>query len=155
MVQKRDKAPDFTAQALVNGEEEKCSLKDFLGRKVALYFYPKDLTPGCTTQACNLRDQYGELEKNNIVVMGVSKDSLDSHKKFQQKKELPFILIADEDLSINKAYGVWQEKSFMGKKFMGTVRTTFLIDEKGIIVNKIEKPKVGDHANEVLKGFGL
>lgn len=148
-----DKAPQFKAQALVDGQEKTITLNDFKGKKVALYFYPKDLTPGCTTQACNLRDNYTTLTKQNIVVIGVSKDPIKSHIKFAQTKELPFILISDEDLTINKAYGVWQLKKFMGREFMGTVRTTFLIDEKGIITSIIEKPAVGDHANEILKGF--
>jgi len=153
MVKKGNKALDFKAQALVKGEEKTISLKEFRGKKVALYFYPRDLTPGCTTQACNLRDNYKELKKNNIEIIGVSKDSIKSHIKFAEKKELPFILIADEDKKINEAYGVWQEKSFMGRKFMGTLRQTFLIDENGEIVNIIEKPVVGGHAGEIIDGF--
>lgn len=153
MVTIGEKAPEFKAQALIDGVEKEVSLKDFKGKKIALYFYPKDLTPGCTTQAENLRDNYDELQKQGIEVLGVSKDSLTSHKNFSQKKELPFPLISDEDLQINNAYGVWQEKKFMGKTFMGTMRTTFLIDEDGIIKQIITKPNVKEHTQEVLKGF--
>lgn len=153
MVTIGEKAPEFKAKALNNGIEKEVSLKDFRGKKIALYFYPKDLTPGCTTQAENLRDNYDELQKQGIEVIGVSKDPLTSHKNFSQKKELPFILVSDEDLQINTAYGVWQEKQFMGKTFMGTVRTTFLIDEDGFIKQIITKPNVKEHTQEILKGF--
>lgn len=153
MVKIGDMAPDFKAQALVEGEEKTFSLKDLKGKKAAIYFYPKDLTPGCTTQACNLRDNYSELKKNNIEIIGISKDSIKSHIKFQEKKELPFILVSDEDKVINEAFEVWQKKKFMGREFMGTLRQTFLIDETGKIVNIIEKPKVGDHAKEILDAF--
>ncbi len=153
MVNVGEKAPDFKAKAIINGVEQTISLKDYLGKKVALYFYPKDMTPGCTTQAENLRDNFKELENKGIVVLGVSKDPILSHKNFSQKKELPFALISDEDLEINNAYGVWQEKQFMGKTFMGTQRTTFLIDEEGNIFHIITKPKVKEHTQEILEGF--
>jgi peroxiredoxin Q/BCP len=153
MVKTNDKAPDFKAKALVNNEEKEISLSDFKGKKIAMYFYPKDLTPGCTTQACNLRDNYSNLEKEGIVVIGVSKDSIKSHIKFANEKELPFILVSDEDLKVNNLYGVWVEKSMYGRKYMGTNRNTFLIDEDFKIVDIIEKPKVGEHSKEILEGF--
>lgn len=153
MVTIGENAPDFKAKAIINGVEQTISLKDYIGKKVALYFYPKDMTPGCTTQAENLRDNFKELEKQGIVVLGVSKDPLSSHKNFSQKKELPFALISDENLEINNAYGVWQEKQFMGKTFMGTQRTTFLIDENGKVSQIITKPKVKEHTKEILEGF--
>jgi len=145
------KAPDFKAKGIIEGVEKEFHLKDFLGKKIVLYFYPKDLTPGCTIQACNLRDNFKEFKKLGIEVIGISKDSLKSHLKFIKEKELPFILISDEDTTINQKYGVWQEKSFMGKKFMGTLRTTFLINEKGIITHIIDKPIVSSHSDEILK----
>jgi peroxiredoxin Q/BCP len=153
MVEVNKKAPDFKAKAIVEFEEKEISLSDFKGKKVALYFYPKDNTPGCTIQAENLRDFYNDLTDKNIIVIGVSKDSIESHKKFAIKKELPFALVSDEDLEINNSYGVWQMKKFMGKQFMGTVRTTFLIDEEGIIKDIISKPVVKNHANEVINAF--
>ena len=153
MVKVNDNAPNFKARSLVNGEEKEISLNDFKGKKIALYFYPKDLTPGCTIQAENIRDNYKELEKKGIIVIGVSKDPIKSHINFAQKKELPFILVSDEDTSINELYGVWQLKKFMGREFMGTVRTTFLIDKNGKIVNIIDKPKVKEHSKEILEGF--
>ena len=153
MVKVNDNAPNFKARSLVNGEEKEISLNDFKGKKIALYFYPKDLTPGCTIQAENIRDNYKELEKKGIIVIGVSKDPIKSHINFAQKKELPFILVSDEDTSINELYGVWQLKKFMGWEFMGTVRTTFLIDKNGKIVNIIDKPKVKEHSKEILEGF--
>ncbi len=153
MVKINDKAPDFKAIALIDSEEKEISLKDFKGKKLALYFYPKDLTPGCTTQACNIRDNYSSLVSHAITVIGVSKDPIKSHIKFVSQKELPFMLISDEDLKINKAYGVWVEKSMYGRKYMGTDRKTFLINEDGIIVNIIDKPNVGEHSKEIIDGF--
>lgn len=153
MVEKNEKAPDFKAKALMNGEEKDISLSDFKGEKVAIYFYPKDLTPGCTVQACNLRDNYDELKEKGINIIGVSVDSMKSHENFAEKKELPFILISDEDKKIVEAYGVWEQKSMFGKKYMGTLRKTFLIDENGVVVNIIDKPKVGSHAKEIIEGF--
>ncbi len=155
MVKVGDKAPEFKTTALVDNQEKKVSLSDFKGKRIVLYFYPKDMTPGCTTQACNIRDNWGEFEKKGIVVIGVSKDSVKSHQNFVSKKGLPFALVADEDLSVNKAYGVWQMKKFMGREFMGTVRTTFLIDENGVIIGIIEKPKVGEHSKEIFEIFNL
>ncbi|MFP4090915.1 MAG: thioredoxin-dependent thiol peroxidase [Cyclobacteriaceae bacterium] len=143
-----DLAPDFEAK---NQNDETVKLSDYRGKKVVLYFYPKDNTSGCTAQACNLRDHYSELQQAGYEVIGVSKDGVKSHKKFVEKQELPFTLIADEDTSINQAYGVWQEKSMYGKKYMGTARTTFLIDENGKITEIIEKVNTKDHTAQILK----
>lgn len=125
-------------------------LSDFLGKKVALYFYPKDNTPGCTEQACNLRDNEMQLKAKGIQVIGVSADDEKSHKKFIEKFELPFPLIADTDKKVVEDYGVWVEKSMYGKKYMGIARTTFLIDEKGVITNIIDKVVTKDHTSQIL-----
>lgn len=130
-------------------------LSQFKGKKVVLYFYPKDDTPGCTAQACNLRDNHSELLNKGIQVIGVSVDSVKSHKKFETKYQLPFPLIADEEKTIVAAYNVWGEKKFMGKTYMGTSRTTFLIDEQGIIQKIITKPDTKNHAAEVLAAWDL
>jgi thioredoxin-dependent peroxiredoxin len=129
------------------------SLKDLRGQKVALYFYPKDDTPGCTKEACSFRDAFAKFKKRGIAVFGVSPDSEASHKKFETKYKLPFTLLADTDRSIAESYGVWGEKKFMGRKYMGVLRTTFLIDEKGKIKKVFEKVKPEDHASEVLEAF--
>lgn len=141
------KAPEFTGTDQ-NGNT--ISLSDYLGKKVVLYFYPKDDTPGCTAQACNLRDNQQELLDKGFVVLGVSTDSVASHKKFEDKYQLNFPLIADENQEIVGLYGVWGEKTFMGKKYMGTVRTTFLIDEKGFIKKIIAKPDTQNQTQQVL-----
>lgn len=127
--------------------------KQFNGKKLALYFYPKDNTPGCTAQACSLRDGYDDLRKAGYEIVGVSVDSEKSHQKFIDKFSLPFPLIADTDKRLVEEFGVWQEKSMMGKKFMGTVRTTFLVDENGIIRDKIEGRGVDtkNHAMQILE----
>lgn len=130
-------------------------LADYRGKKVALYFYPADDTPGCTKQACNLRDGYQELLGHGIAVIGVSKDDEASHSKFAAKYSLPFPLIADTDLTIHHQYGVWGERNLYGNKFMGTKRTTFLIDEEGVVVHVFKRPKTADHTAEILKKFGL
>lgn len=142
-----DQAPEFEAP---NQDGETVKLSDFRGKKVVLYFYPKDNTSGCTAQACNLRDNYADLQSAGYEVIGVSKDSVKSHEKFVAKQELPFTLISDEDTSINQAYGVWKEKSMYGKKYMGTARTTFIIDEEGKISDIIEKVKTKDHTAQIL-----
>lgn len=147
MLKVGDKAPDFTAP--VDGGET-LSLKDLKGQRVVLYFYPKDNTPGCTTEACDFRDFQPQLEAKNVVTLGVSPDSVKSHDKFKAKHELPFRLIADEDHAIAEAYGVWQEKSMYGKKYMGIVRSTFVIDEKGKIAEVHEKVKVKGHVADLL-----
>jgi peroxiredoxin Q/BCP len=126
-------------------------LADFAGKKVALYFYPKDDTKGCTEQACNLRDNYAALQEAGYQIIGVSKDNEKSHQKFITKYELPFPLIADTDTSINEQYGVWKEKSMYGKTYMGTARTTFVIDEQGKITDIISKVKTGEHTAQILK----
>ena len=146
-LEKGRKAPEFTGK---DQEGRDISLADFRGKKVILYFYPKDQTPGCTAQACNLRDNYQELQKQGYVVLGVSSDSEASHRRFIEKQELPFTLIADEDKSIHEKYGVWKEKNMYGRKYMGTVRTTFVIDEEGTIQDIIKKVKTKDHTAQIL-----
>lgn len=141
-------APSFEAKDQ-NGNIIK--LADFKGRKVVLYFYPKDNTPGCTAQACNLRDNYEALQKAGYIVLGVSSDSEKSHQKFIEKQELPFPLISDEDLKVHEAFGTWVEKSMYGRKYMGTARTTFIIDENGILSEIIEKVNTKEHSNQILK----
>lgn len=143
-----DKAPDFTAPA--NGGKE-ISLSACKGKKVVLYFYPKDDTPGCTVEAKDFRDHIKEFEKANTLVLGVSKDSVMSHGKFQEKFCLPFPLVSDEKTSICEDYGVWVQKSMYGKTYMGIERTTFLIDEKGAISHVWRKVKVDGHVKEVLE----
>ncbi|HMO81837.1 MAG TPA: thioredoxin-dependent thiol peroxidase [Pyrinomonadaceae bacterium] len=150
MAKEGDKAPNFKGR---NQDGKSVKLSDFKGKKLALYFYPKDDTPGCTKQACSLRDGFADLKKAGIAVVGVSIDDERSHRKFIDKYELPFDLIADTDKKIVEDYGVWGEKSMYGKKYMGTHRKTFLIDEKGKIVKVFEKVKVAEHANEVLTAF--
>ena len=145
-----DNAPDFTGSDQ-NGNT--ISLKEFKGKKLVIYFYPKDNTPGCTVQACNLRDHYSELLNNKISVIGISADSISSHQKFTEKFTLPFSLIADENKEIINLFGVWGPKKFMGKEYDGIHRTTFLIDENQKIVGIIEKPKTKYHAEEILEIF--
>lgn len=147
---KGDKAPSFNAKDQ-NGNEVK--LSDYQGKKVVLYFYPKDMTPGCTNQACNLRDNFDALQKENIVVLGVSPDDEKRHQKFIDKHDLPFTLIADPDKEVINAYGIWGPKKFMGKEYDGVHRTTFLINEKGEIHDVIKKPKTKAHAEEIVELF--
>lgn len=142
-----DVAPPFKG---VDQNGDLIELAQFSGKKVALYFYPKDDTPGCTTQACNLRDNLASLTNQGIEVIGVSTDSIKSHTKFVSKYSLNFPLIADENKEIVEQYGVWGLKKFMGREYMGTNRTTFIIDEKGIIQEVISKPKTAKHAEEIL-----
>ena len=143
-----DKAPSFKT---TNQDGKEISLEGFKGKKVVLYFYPKDSTPGCTMQACNLRDNYEALQKANYVVLGVSADTEKLHKRFIEKQSIPFDLLMDEDKTIIQAYGVWGLKKFMGREFDGIHRTTFLIDEEGIIEEVIMKVKTKDHTNQILK----
>lgn len=143
-----NKVPDF--KGLI-GENEYISLSDFKGKKVALYFYPKDNTPGCTAQACNLRDHYDDLLNSNVQVIGISKDPIKSHNKFKDKFDLPFPLISDEDLSIHEIFGTWVKKSMYGREYMGTARQTFIIDEDGNLEEIIEKVKTKDHTAQILK----
>ena len=142
-----DKAPSFDS---INQNGDKISLSDFIGRKVILYFYPRDNTPGCTAQACNLRDNFELLNDDGFTVLGVSSDSVKSHEKFVIKYDLPFDLIADEDKSIHKKYGTWIEKKMYGKSYMGTARWTFIIDENGIITEIIEKVKTKEHTEQII-----
>lgn len=151
MPEENNPAPDF----ILNDQDGKpVRLSAFAGKKAALYFYPKDMTPGCTTQACNLRDNYPGLAKKGIVILGISPDGAASHVKFREKQSLPFPLLSDPDHQVMEKYGVWGEKSLYGKKYLGVIRTTFLIDEQGKLVKVIVKPEVGDHAREIVEGFG-
>ncbi|NBX93059.1 MAG: thioredoxin-dependent thiol peroxidase [Proteobacteria bacterium] len=150
MLKVGDKAPRFM---LVDDSGKKISLKDFKGKKVVLYFYPKDLTPGCTVEACDFRDASALFKKKKAVVLGVSRDSVALHKKFKEKHELNFPLLADEDGKVCEAFGVWQEKSMYGKKYMGIARTTFVIDEQGKVEQVFEKVKVKGHIDEVLEAL--
>ena len=146
-LEKGQKAPDFTGK---DQDGNTISLSDLKGKKVVLYFYPKDQTPGCTAQACNLRDNYEELQKRGYVVLGVSTDDQVSHQKFIEKQNLPFPLIADEDKSIHEKYDVWKEKNMYGRKYMGTVRTTFVIDEEGNIEEIIRKVNTKEHVSQII-----
>ncbi|MFD2573056.1 thioredoxin-dependent thiol peroxidase [Spirosoma soli] len=143
-----DPAPDFTSTDQ-NGQPIK--LSDYRGKKVVLYFYPKDDTPGCTAQACSLRDNYADLRAAGYEVLGVSVDNQTAHQKFIGKYDLPFTLVADTNNQVVEAYGVWQEKAMYGRKFMGIVRTTFVIDENGIITDIITKVDTKNHAEQILK----
>lgn len=145
-----DKAPDFN---LIADSGENFSLKDQKGKKVILYFYPKDMTSGCTVEACDFRDNIKKIDKKNAVVIGVSPDGTKSHVKFKDKYELPFTLLSDESKKMLEDYGVWQEKSMYGRKYMGVVRTTFIIDEKGKIEKIFEKVKVDGHVEEILSSL--
>ena len=143
-----DKAPEF------NGKDQngnKIRLQQFTGRKLALYFYPKDNTPGCTTEACNLRDNYSDLKKNGYEIVGVSADSEKSHQNFIAKFSLPFPLISDEEKKIIKDYGAWGEKKMYGKAYEGILRMTFIISEKGIIEKIIEKVKISEHSKQIFE----
>jgi thioredoxin-dependent peroxiredoxin len=145
-----DKAPDF---AVPDADGNVVRLKDLRGKKVVLYFYPKDDTPGCTKEACAFRDSFGKFRKRGIEVLGVSLDSEKSHQKFAKKFDLPFRLLADTDRALSEKYGTYGEKKFMGRNYMGVNRMTFLIDEKGKIKKIYEKVKPDDHAEEVLAEF--
>ncbi|MEI6323663.1 MAG: thioredoxin-dependent thiol peroxidase [bacterium] len=148
-----DKAPSFTAIGIggIYGSGTPVSLAELKGKPVVLYFYPKDDTPGCTTQACGIRDAWGDINKTGTTLFGVSIDPVKSHEKFIAKFDLPFPLLSDPEKSIVSAYGVWVEKSMYGKKYMGTERTTFVIDGKGIIVAIFPKVKPGEHADLVIQ----
>ena len=150
MLKERSVAPNFVAKD-ANGETVR--LKDLRGEKVVLYFYPRDDTPGCTKEACSFRDAFAQFKRRNIKILGVSVDSEASHAKFTAKYKLPFTLLADPDHSIADAYGVYGEKKFMGRTYMGVKRITYLIDEKGKIKKVFEKVKPEEHAQEVLDAF--
>lgn len=143
-----DKAPAFEG---IDQDSNPIKLSDFSGKKLALYFYPKDNTPGCTAQACNLRDNYDGLLEAGYAVVGISSDSPKKHQNFIKKYELPFPLIADEDKSIHEQFGTWVEKSMYGRTYMGTARSTFIIDENGVIEEIIGKVKTKDHTAQILK----
>ena len=145
-----DKAPAFTGKDQ-NGE--KITLADLKGKKVVLYFYPEDGTPTCTVQACNLRDNYALLKKKGFTILGISPDEEKKHKKFEAKYDLPFTLLADPDHTIIDKYGVWGEKQLYGRKYMGLLRTTFLVDEKGVIRKIFLKPKSKMHAEEIVAAW--
>ena len=151
MLETGTKAPDFT---LADKGGNKISLSDFLGKKVVLYFYPKDNTPGCTRQACAFAAAYEGFKDKNAVVIGISKDSAESHRKFAEKYNLPFILLADTELTAIKAYDVWQEKKLYGKVSMGVVRSTYIIDENGVIEKVMPKVKPDTNAAEILEYLG-
>ena len=141
-------APAFSAK---NQKEETLTLDQFKGKKLVLYFYPKDDTPGCTAEACDLRDHYQKFINNGYAILGVSPDTEAKHQKFIDKYELPFDLLADTDQSVSNAYGVWVEKNMYGRKYMGIKRTTFIIDETGNLEEIIEKVKTKEHASQILK----
>ncbi len=147
LLQQGDKAPAFKG---INQHGEPVKLTDYKGKKLVLYFYPKDSTPGCTAEACDLRDNYHQFIANGYEILGVSPDSAKSHIKFIEKYELPFSLLADEDHSIAEAFGAWGEKSMYGKKYMGILRSTFVIDEKGKIEKVIEKVNTKAHTQQLL-----
>lgn len=143
------KAPDFKTK---DQDGKDVSLSDFKGKKVVLYFYPKDMTPGCTAEACSLRDNYKALQKAGYEVLGISSDNEKLHRKFIEKEKLPFRLLADEDKSVHTQFGTWVEKSMYGRKYMGTARVTFIINENGIISEVIEKVDTKNHADQILGG---
>lgn len=146
MVELDKKAPTFS---LPDQDGKVHSLSDYLGKKVLLYFYPKDDTPGCTTEACNFRDSYKAFKDIGLVILGISADSVTSHKKFTEKFDLPFPLLSDETHDVCEAYGVWKLKKFMGREYMGIERSSFLVDEKGYIAKIYEQVKPALHAGEV------
>lgn len=147
-----DKAPEFKG---INQKAEEISLSDFSGKNLILYFYPKDNTPGCTAESCNLNDNYNSWLEKGFEVVGVSPDSVQSHVKFADKFGLQFNLIADTEKEILQAYGAWGEKSMYGRKYMGVIRTTFVIDESGVIKEIFEKVKTKDHTNQITKALNI
>ena len=148
MLEVGTKAPDFT---LLDQDGHWVSLSDFQGKKVILYFYPKDNTPGCTTQACGFRDNYPQFSQKDAIILGVSKDSVESHKKFQKKYQLPFTLLSDPELTVIQSYDVWKEKNMYGKKVMGVERSTYLIDEQGMIEKAFSKVKAIKNPDDMLE----
>jgi peroxiredoxin Q/BCP len=146
------KAPDFKSK---DQDGKEVSLSDYRGKKVVLYFYPRDMTPGCTAEACSLRDNYKALQKAGYEIFGISTDDEKTHKKFIAKESLPFRLLADPDKTVHNKFGAWVEKSMYGRKYMGTARITYIIDEKGIISEVIEKVDTKNHAAQILGGTTL
>jgi peroxiredoxin Q/BCP len=147
VIEEGKQAPDFE---LATDDGSTLRLADLRGKQVVLYFYPKDDTPGCTAQACGIRDAWGDFERTGAVVLGVSPDSAASHVKFKGKYDLPFTLLADEDHSVSEAYGTWVEKKFGGKKYMGVERSTFVVDEEGNVAKVMRRVKPDEHADDVL-----
>ena len=143
-----EQAPAITS---IDENREGITLEQFKGKKIVLYFYPKDMTPGCTMQSCNLRDNYQNFLDKGYIVLGCSADSPEKHQKFIEKYDLPFSLISDESKEVSNAYGVWGQKKFMGRDYMGIIRTTFIIDQEGIIEDIITKVKTKDHTTQILK----
>ena len=150
MLKLKDSAPQFE---LENYDSKKSSLKDFIGKKIVLYFYPKDDTPGCTAEACSFRDVYDDIIKKGAVVIGISPDNIKSHKKFKTKFNLPFYLLADTDHKVSEIYGVWGEKKMYGKTYFGIIRSTFIIDEQGLIKKIFPKVTPAGHSKEVLESI--
>jgi peroxiredoxin Q/BCP len=150
MLKKGDKAPDFN---LPDENGKTLMLSDFKGKKLILFFYPKDNTSGCTKEACDFRDNIKIFSKNKTIVIGISKDNIESHRKFKEKFSLPFTLLSDENQEVLSKYGVWKEKSMYGRKYMGIERTTFLINEKGLIKDIWNKVKVPGHVEEIISKF--
>ncbi|HZZ99260.1 MAG TPA: thioredoxin-dependent thiol peroxidase [Candidatus Paceibacterota bacterium] len=149
-LKEHEAAPDFT---LPDQDGKEHSLSDYMGKWVLVYFYPKDDTPGCTKEACAIRDNFPDFKKSKLTVLGISVDSIKSHKKFVDKYDLPFTLLADEDKKVVEEYGVWGKKKFMGREYMGTLRTSFLIDPMGVITKIYENVKPDIHAEQVLTDF--
>jgi peroxiredoxin Q/BCP len=150
VISEGDKVPKFEI-ADSNGNDVKSS--DFLGKKHVIYFYPKDFTPGCTTEADEFSKEYKKFKKAGIEILGISKDDVDSHKKFCEKMKIPYILLSDTETKVAKQFGVWGKKNFMGKEYMGVIRSTFLVDEKGKIFKAYPKVKAAGHAKQVLQDF--
>lgn len=149
-LKKGDKAPQFSAK---DQDGNLHTLSDYKGKKLVVFFYPKANTPGCTTEACDLRDNYSRFQENNYALLGVSADNAKAQSNFKNKYEFPFPLLADEDKSVIQAFGVWGPKKFMGREYDGIHRTTFVIDEKGVIENVIDEVKTKVHANQILNGI--
>jgi thioredoxin-dependent peroxiredoxin len=150
MIKEGDAVPKFE---LLDSDGNKVKSTDYNGKKYVIYFYPKDFTPGCTTEADEFTKNYKNFKKNDIEIVGISKDDVDSHKKFCAKMKIPFILLADTKTDVAKKFGVWAKKKFMGREYMGIVRSTFLVDEKGKIFKAYTKVKAAGHAKEVLESF--
>lgn len=149
-IKEGDKAPDFSG---IDENGNAVNLRDYAGQKLILYFYPKDMTPGCTMESCNLRDHHKELQNKGYAILGVSPDSSKRHQNFIAKYDLPFRLLADEDRTVMHAYGVWGRKKFMGREFDGVIRTTFVIDENGTIERVFKKVKTKEHAEQILETY--